>query len=178
MLSKNKKIVVIAGIFLLVIIAVCLTTILIKPNKKALALHEMEKIVSSIRNSYKNSPGYWGLDSKFVINNNIASDVKDGKIVNVYGKNVFIGYDFDTTTLMPGSKTFDVVYKDLTKNECISLLSLDFSEEQKLSLIAIFLKFGDDIDEFSWGGKNKLPISVNIAKRFCKDKNDILWRFE
>lgn len=178
MLDKKKKTIVIIAIVALVAMVVCFGSFLIAPNKNILAMSELETMATAIRNSYKNSPAYWGLDSKFVINNNIANDVKDSKIVNVLGKNTFVGYGFDATTLMPGSKTFDIVYKDLSKSECIALASFEFSEEQKLSLVAIILRIDNKEEEFNWGGENKLPLSVNIAKRFCKEKNDILWRFE
>lgn len=175
---KNKKNLIVLGVSISLIILVCFSIFLIKPDKAALASKELEALASSIRNSYKNSPGYWGLDTKFVISNGLAPDAKDGKIVNLLGKDTLVGYDFEATTLMPGSKTFDIVYKDIDKKECVSLLSVELSEEQKLSLISVILKNNLETIEFSWGGDNKLPISINMAKRFCKNKNDILWRFE
>ncbi|MDR1693600.1 MAG: hypothetical protein LBR70_00180 [Lactobacillaceae bacterium] len=176
-MTKNKKIIA-AAVSVFIIAIVILGIFLMKPNKSSLAKLELENLVSSIRNSYKNSPGYWGLDTKYVINNGLARDAADGKIVNIYGKTTLAGYDFAATTLMPGSKTFDIIYEGLTKEECISLSSIELSDEQKLSLISVFIKSGDIVSEFGWGEENKLPISVNIAKRFCKNNNDILWRFE
>lgn len=175
----NKKSLIIAlAAFTFTIVIICFVSLWGKGSRYDEAVQELETMSNAIRSSYSNSPGYWGLDTKYVTDNNLVSNIKNGSIINVLGKDVFVGYGFEATPLMPGSRTFDIVYKNLNRDECIRLASHNFNEELSASIVSIILRSGDKTEEFGWGEENRLPISVNMAKRFCKDKNDILWRFE
>lgn len=146
-------------------------------NKTNEVISELGDISTNIRNKFKNSPGYWGLDTDFVMENHLAK-IDEGILKNILGKKVLVGSGFQASKLMPGSKTFDVVYRNLDKKECIAIAGYSFTEEQKASLIAIIIRENGEETEFTWGGENRLPISNHTAKRFCKENNDILWRFE
>ncbi|MFV0627057.1 MAG: hypothetical protein ACK5N8_06900 [Alphaproteobacteria bacterium] len=133
-----------------------------------------------IRKEFKNKPGYWGLDNKFIIEKNLINNVNENRIVNGLGKNVIIGKDFEGYKVMPGERTFDVTYIGLNQKECINLVAYELQESQKISLVSVKVKNIEKVVEFSWDGENKLPISIDSAKIVCKNnqQNDILWTFE
>lgn len=152
-----------------------------KPNKKLIqAANEVISLSEDIRKHYRNRPDYWRLNTETVTAENIAPKnlIIDGKIKNALGNEVLVGSGFDGTMVMPGTRSFDIVYKNLSKKDCISLALHSYNEEQKLGLLSITVKDGENISSFTWGGENKLPISIENAKKYCGNHSEIYWTFE
>lgn len=128
---------------------------------------------NSIRDSYKNKNDYWGLNTESVISQNIAAAVE-----NLYNKKVLTGQGFDGALSMPGERSFDIIYKDLNRLQCIRMLTVELQEKDTLGLIKISIKNAGGEADFSWSGENKLPINMKTAKTYCVESNDIMWTFE
>lgn len=146
------------------------------PDRTSLAGEQVISLADNVRNFYKNKPNAWGLNTYSAIQNKIIpQDMLNGRqIKNSLGKDVLLGADMLGNTVMPGSKTFAIVYKNLNKQECKALASLTFSEKFMLSIDEIII-INDTSSTFSWGSANSLPISSQNANDVCKQTNDILW---
>lgn len=167
-----------AGVLLLFIFGIVWMS---RPNPKiAVAAGEVMSAAEEIRKFYRNRPGYWGLNTESVLKNNLLSGfaVQDGKPVNALGKHILIGQGADGNLVMPGARSFDIVYADLDKKECEQLAEFQFTENQSLGLLSITILGNGQQTEFSWGGENRLPITRENARRHCGEKNFLLWTFE
>ncbi|MDD4556136.1 MAG: hypothetical protein PHE89_02245 [Alphaproteobacteria bacterium] len=177
--GMKKKI----GFFLAFLLVVC-GLILIFWLKSGInaekPIAQLFHISQEVRQHFKNRPDYWGLNSDFFTEKNLINKSNQHKMLNEFGKEIVIGTDFDGYKVMPGGRSFDIVYKNLNKEECVALLSYKLSEEQSVSLLSLKLKRGEDVIEFGWGAENKLPVSTDVAKKLCQEnvQNEILWTFE
>ena len=152
-----------------------------RPNPKiTLAAKEVMSVAEEIRKFYRNRPGYWGLNTESVLKNNLlpASFIQNGKTVNALGKNILIGQGAEGNLVMPGARSFDIVFADLDKKECEQLAEFQFTENQSLGLLSITIINNGQQTEFSWGGENKLPITAENARRYCGKQTSLLWTFE
>lgn len=171
-------------ILIVIAIAVGLTLgiyLATKPNQKLIqAANEVISLSENIRKHYRNRPDYWRLSTETVTTENIAPKnlIVDGKIKNALGNEVLVGSGFDGTMVMPGTRSFDIVYKNLSKKDCVALATYSYNEEQKLGLLSISIKNDENITSFTWGGENKLPISIDIAQKHCYNSSEIYWTFE
>lgn len=171
-------------ILIMIVIAIGLTLgiyMATKPNKKLIsAANEVISLSEGIRKHYRNRPDYWRLNTETVIADNIAPKnlIIDGNIKNALGNEVLVGSGFDGAMVMPGTRSFDIIYKNLSKKDCIGLASYSYNEEQKLGLLSITVKNDEDISIFTWGGENKLPILTENAKKHCGHNSEISWTFE
>ena len=171
---KQKKKVIALFFFLLL---VCFLGIFIQSDSKIdLAAQQLNILTDNIRNYYKAKPNAWGLNSYFALKNGIVpQEMMHGRqIYNNLNKEVIIGADLLGNTVMPGSRTFAIVYKNLSFEQCVDLSTFPFSQKLSLSFEKIDI-INTQNNEFSWGNSNSLPISKDKAKEVCKDKNDILW---
>lgn len=171
-------------IILTIVIAVVLAVVIYlttKPNKKLIAAaNEVVSLSEEVRRYYHNRPDYWRLNTETVVREGIAPQgmIFDGKIKNALGNDVLVGNGFDGAMIMPGTRSFDIIYKNLSKKDCIALAAYPYNEKQKLGLLSITIKNGEDVSNFTWGGENELPITVDNAKSRCGDGSDISWNFE
>lgn len=152
-----------------------------RPNQKiVVAANQVVSLAEEIRKHYHNRPDYWRLNTEMVIKENIVpQDMRFGdKIKNALDDNVLVGIDFDGAMIMPGSRSFVIVYKNLSKKDCMILASYVYSEEQNLGLLSITIKNSDSESKFTWGGENKLPVSDNSAKAYCDKNSELSWEFE
>lgn len=152
-----------------------------KPNQKLIqAANEVISLSEDIRKHYRNRPDYWRLNTETVVAEKIAPKnlVIDGKIKNSLDNEVLVGSGFDGAMVMPGTRSFDIVYKNLSKKDCVALASYSYNEEQKLGLLSISIKNDENISSFTWGGENKFPISTENAKNHCENHSEIYWTFE
>ena len=150
---------------------------LAKPDQRIVKAHrQVETLAQEIRNFYRNKPDAWGLNTASAIKNQLVSAdmVNDRLLQNALGKEVLLGADILGNTVMPGSKNAVIVYKNLDKRQCQSIISRNFNEKMLLSLNAVTI-VNETEHKFSWGGKNPLPISADKAQSVCKEANDILW---
>lgn len=171
-------------IIAITIITAAIITILawvIRPNPQiGQAATELALTADNIRVFYQTRPGYWGLNNSIVIKNDLAAQgmIQNGEIKNAFGKTVKIGQDADGNIAMPGSRSFVVSYHNLDKSECTAMAAFRLNENASLSLLEMSLTNVTGTTEFNWGGTNKLPITKEEARKFCRENNTIAWRFE
>ena len=131
-----------------------------------------------IRAFYRNRPDYWGLSHTSVISQKLYDGtIVENKILNSLGKEVVVGGNSSGSQVMPGSRSFVVTYKELNRQECIEISAFRGREQDRLGLIAMSIRNETGVFEFNWGNKG-LPLSKNQAKKYCTEKNDIMWTFE
>lgn len=88
----------------------------VSPNKKVEeAALQVEEIARLVRQNYASRVDYWGLSTQSAIDNNMLTNLSydDGKLINALGKPVKIGSGENGDTVMPGERSFDVVYSGL-----------------------------------------------------------------
>ncbi len=154
----------------------------ITPGKKIEeAARQIEEIAREVRQSFVNQIDYWGLSTKNAVAKNILTILSydDNKLINALGKPVQIGSGENGGIVMPGERSFDVVYDDLSMGECVALATYHFERPEELGLLQITIINEDGSQSFSWGEENyKLPISRQEAKRFCRNVSKVLWTLE
>ena len=95
------------------------------------AAAEVQQLAENIRRFYQNRPDFWGLNTQAVLDKQIAPRAmsKSGRLMNFFGKEVVVGSGIEGMMLMPGSRNFDIVYKNLNKQECVEMASFRFEEK-------------------------------------------------
>ena len=148
--------------------------------KFEIAATELLALSGNIRNFYRIKPDYWGLDKASAIDNKIVPEsmVKEDRIVNILNSDVEIGQGIDGTLTMPGTRSFDITYKNLDFASCVGLASFAFSQEESLGLLSLTIISGDKSHELSWGKEQGLPLALGVAKKFCNEVNNIVWKYE
>ncbi len=142
---------------------------------------ELFALSNKVRVYYSNRPDYWGLNTQKVLSDKILDDslAKDAKIIGVLGNEIIIGQGIEGNVTMPRVKSFDVVYKNLSKTQCRALAAMKMDEKQALGLLSVTINNGLEAKVFAWGiDTNPLPVSYSNAKKLCNDNSDIIWKFE
>lgn len=96
----------------------------VSPNKKVEeAALQVEEIARLVRQNYASRVDYWGLSTQSAIDNNMLTNLSydDGKLINALGKPVKIGSGENGDTVMPGERSFDVVYSGLNTGNALPL---------------------------------------------------------
>lgn len=151
------------------------------PNTKiAEAQQNMFALTENIRNFYKKRPDYWGLSTQSALKNGLIPQMmlKDSKIYSAVGQNILIGSDEAGSVVMPGMRSFYIIYDGVSKKDCVDMVSYPISEQNKLGLLGIIIKNNKEEVVFQWGGENSLPIKKDKATKICRNKSIILWNFE
>ncbi len=175
---KNKILYICVILLLMILFSLC--------NKKEdigteTAVKELQQFSQNIRNFYKNRPDYWGLNTQMVIDKQLypLSMYKDGVLKSHYNTLVLVGNGINADVLMPGAKSFDIVYKYLNKRQCIEFVSYRFSQDFWLGISGVSIINDNKEVLFSWGIDNALPIKNETAKILCKNSNNtIIWHYE
>lgn len=179
MKSKEKIIAYAWGASLIVVVLIGALLCMHRPSPEIVkANQELVGTAERIRGYYRNRPDYWGLSTGEVLKQNLYEGVmNNNRILNNLGKPVVIGADSDGNAVMPGQRSFMIEYRELSRKECIELLSFRWQEEDKLGLLSVSLKNDSGSYDFGWenGG---LPVSRNIAEKSCKKDNMVMWFFE
>ena len=177
----NNTYVIMVGV--IVLLGCFLIIIFSSPNNiPNLAMDEIVNISSNIHNNFKTKPDYWGLNTEYVIDNKLSDEkmIKDEKLVSITGNEVLVGNTESGFIAMPGSHSFDIVYKGLSRRYCVILSSYHLEYAEKIGLLSITIKNKSSEASFAWGAdENKLPISVAEAKKHClSSENTIIWTFK
>lgn len=165
------------GVILLIVLLVGIALRLTKSDEKTeAAAQQVWRLADNIRNYYRNRPDAWGLNSTTTINEGIAPQdmSQDNQLLNILGKGVMVGGDINGSTVMPGSRSFVIIYKNLNERECREIATAKITEKEQLSLTSMIIRNEKDT-HFIWGGENPLPISVKDAKKSCRKNNIIAW---
>jgi len=177
---NNKKNLFILGI-IGVIAVFGLLMALTNRSPKVQPAEIVAKIVEEVHTNYANKANYWGLDSESFASNDILTKFryKGNQLINTLGKPILIGRGESGDVVMPGEKSFDVVFTDLTTKECVGAATYRFEQPENLGLLRITIDHGEKSQVFEWGAEDhKLPISRVEAKRFCSNKSRVMWTFE
>lgn len=141
-------------------------------------INQLFSIADNVRSFYSNKPDYWGLSTKYLIDNKILSeDLIHNDFILLNGDiTVKIGSGVDASVIPPKSATFDIVLSNLNKSQCMAYTEVDFSDQQLLLLdkISIVNDKGEFI--FTWGAENSLPVKKYSSKEFCDNRNNtVIW---
>lgn len=154
----------------------------VTPNQKVeQAALQVAEIAQKVRQHYASRVDYWGLNTQSVVDNNILTNLSyDNKeLTNALNKSVLIGSGENGDTVMPGERSFDVVYDDLSMGECVALAAYRFERPEQLGLLQITIVNGTDRQSFSWGEENyKLPVTRQEAQKICHNGSKVLWTIE
>ena len=151
-----------------------------RPTKTNIAAREVFSVAKTIRMSFADKGSYWGLSNNFLKSNNILTNFRyhDNQLVNVLGKPVLIGSGEKAEVSMPGDKSFDVVYTDLSAKECVKLSSYRPEQSETLALLRITV-IGSRTQVFEWSeNANRLPVEQRKAKSICSEHSKVIWTFE
>lgn len=153
----------------------------VRTNQKIIdTMDNLVQLTENIRRNYKNRPDYWGLSTDSVVQKQIApaAMLQNGKLVCPVSSDVSVGSDETGSMVMPGMRSFYIAFKNLSKKDCVDLAVFPLSEKNKLGLLSVTIKSGDEETLFQWGGEASLPITKEQAAKKCRNKNIILWNFE
>lgn len=186
-LGKRLKVIIIryrtiiAAVVLLLLFAMMAWFVATRSNQKiVVATNNMLQLAEETRRYYHNRPDYWGLSTSSVIDKKIAPAhmISGNKLLNPLEAEFNIGSGADGAMIMPGTRSFDIAYQNLSKKDCIDLATYSLSEESKLGLLSITVNNSENETVFTWGGKYKLPISRENASHICQNLSNIIWNFE
>ena len=150
-------------------------------NESEEAMTEISDLTNAIHDKFQKKPDYWGLNSEYVINNSLFDEkkIKDNKLVSVLGNEILVGSDNSGAVAMPGTQSFNIVYKNISRKDCVILSSYNLDYAEKIGLLSITIINSKGEKAFSWGGNEALPISVSTAKDNCfSSENTIVWTFK
>ena len=144
------------------------------------AARQLIRLVDIIHRNFQAKPDFWKLDTNWLVDNNMVPQemLKDTQIVNALGNPVLVGLGIDGQMLMPGARSFDIVYKDLSKRECVALASYNYPQAQTLGLISLTIVNGAEEKMLVWGEGVGLPLSTEEAAEICQKRNILIWNFE
>lgn len=176
--TKTKITAVAAGILLAAAIGIgfCLRT-----NRAERAAAEVINIAADVHKLFAHKASYWTLNNDSLRSNDILTNYayKNNQLVNALGKPVLIGKGEDGTVVMPGEKSFDVVYTDLSAKECVNVAAYRYQQQEMLGLLQITIIGAEKSRIFEWGAETyKLPVTRPEAEHFCSDKSKVIWTFE
>lgn len=176
--TKTKIATAATGILLAAAVCVWLG---LKSNKTDRAAAEVINIAADIHKLYANKANYWMLGNSSLRSNDILTNYqyKNNQLVNALGKPILIGKGEDGDVVMPGEKSFDVVYTDLSAKECIAVATYQYEQQELLGLLQITIIGKEQSRIFEWGAETyKLPVIRPEAERFCSDGSKVIWTFE
>lgn len=136
------------------------------------------EISNEIRAHFIGKPDYWGLNTDYILKNNVLSSkfISDNKIVLNNGISLLIGNGKNADTVMPLSQSFDIVINGLNKAQCIAYVEANINKDNLVFLDKITISNSINSSSYEWGGKNLLPVKKYSAKEFCIDKNNtVIW---
>ena len=136
-------------------------------------------MTDDIRLYFSDKADYWGLNTDYIIKNNVINDsfVKDGKIVLGIDKNVLVGRGSAGEIILPRSNNFDVVLKNIDKVDCEAYLKANISDENQMKLLSISIENEVNKYTFEWGNNQyPLPVDKSSADNVCANSpNTIIW---
>lgn len=178
-ITKQQIYILIA--FMSLLIGVVMWQYITPGRKTEQAATQLVEIAERIRRKYAAKIDYWGLNTQVVINNKILQEFStDGEnLINALGKPFNIGQGENAETVMPGEKSFDIIYTGLSMGECIALASFPMKHPEEVGLLKITIINAKENKTFNWGANDyKLPISRDAARKVCKKDSKIIWTIE
>ena len=146
------------------------------------AISDIFSITDSIRHHYIGKPNYAGLSTDYVIREKIFDNrfIREGKIYIGKNINILIGKGKDALPLMFFDNSFDIIAKNVSKVDCISLVEANIAEENIVKLQKITIINPNGEHSFQWDdGKYSLPVKRYSAKDICYNtENIVIWSVE
>lgn len=153
-----------------------------KPDSRvAKAAEQVIEIADAVHKNYIGKPSYWKLNNQTTIDNKILTNrfYKRGELVNALGKPILIGSGINGDPVMPGERSFDIVYTGLSQHECVALATHGYEQSKTLGLLQITINNGEESQSFGWGEEDyELPVSRLAAKKFCQKNSSVIWTME
>lgn len=167
------------AVWIILVIMLFTSSLLMLANgdkRAAAASEQVWAIAGNIRNYYRSRPDAWGLTTETAVSEGMipAEMLTDNRPLNALGKEILIGSDIDGGMVMPGSRSFAIIYKNLNESECREIATMAMSEKEQLGLTSMAIVNNQET-RFVWGGENPLPISATNAKKNCRKNNLIAW---
>jgi hypothetical protein len=178
-----KRIVTIAG----VVAINTLIIVLVINGQRDIGAQEAGRqiynLAQNIRHHYQARPNFWGLSTQYVVQNKLyPTDMRfDGNnLVGYFGNKVIVGGGADGTPVMPSVKQFVIVYKDLSKLQCIGFISNKFNNDFWLGIRRVSLNNEYKTYNFGWTKDTYiLPVPKSTANKLCSNNNNsIVFHFE
>lgn len=179
MLKKTNKSIWITILVLLLLVLFGLFSCS-EENNKEISL-EIEKLSTNIRRHYQNKPDFWGLNTQAVLDNKIYPNkmLRNNRLVGLFGAPVSVGRGLNAETIMPGAKSFDIIYKGLNKKQCLAVATSELKQDVWLGVAGISIGNTEKLQRFSWDSSTySLPIKKAQAKRLCGKNSVVIWHFE
>ena len=146
------------------------------------SISDVFTITDSIRQHYIGKPTYAGLSTDYVISEKIVDNrfIRDGKVIIGKNINVLIGKGKNASPLMFFDNSFDIIAKDISKVDCISLVEANIQEENIVKLQKITVINAKGEFSFQWNdGQYSLPVKKYSAKDICNNgENVVIWSVE
>ena len=147
------------------------------PKRVNEAMREITEIVDDIHKNYVRKNSYWGVNSS-TLESNKRLRRRGNQTVNAFGKPILVGQGENGDTVMPGDRTFDVVFTELSFGECVRSATSNFASPETLGLMQVKI-IGKSEQVFIWGNKQyNLPLPEFQAKEFCDKDSKVIWTFE
>lgn len=176
--TKIELVALFLAILLLAAVCLCFCLSTTVTDKAAA---QVVSIAADVHKLYTHKASYWRLNNDSLRSNDILTNYryKNNQLVNAFGKPVLIGKGEDGDTVMPGEKSFDVVYTDLSARECVKIATYQYKQQEMLGLLQITIIGQEKSRIFEWGAETyKLPVIRPEAERFCSDDSKVIWTFE
>lgn len=183
-LKFNNKNFLYALIFTFCLAMVVVLLVLLRQSDNGIkeTRNELISLSHNIREHYKMRPDFWGLNNSEAIKNNLIPQtvgINENTLKGFWGKEIIIGSNEQGHTIMPTQKNFAITYKNLSKEECVSLASERFNEEFWLGIAKVSVLSGEKVQFFEWGaGEFGLPLVKKQAKKLCKNNNIVVFYFQ
>ena len=177
--KNNKPIIVVCGLLALCLVALCIWPSSNKVYVKA--ARELTDLTSNIRKHFQHRPDFWGLNTQMVLDKKLYPHtmLQNGVLLSALDSQVLIGRGKEAEIIMPTAKSFDIVYKNLTKKQCEGLLLAEYEQKFWLGISDLSIITKQRETKFSWtDDKYKLPPTKAIVKKFCDDEATVIWHNE
>lgn len=177
---KNNKQIIIACCLLLL----CLSTFFVWPKSDKIyigAAQELSDLIANIRKHFQHRPDFWGLNTQMVLDKKLCPHtmLQNGVLLSALGNQVLIGRGKEAEIIMPAAKSFDVVYKNLTKKQCEGLLLAEYNPKFWLGVNGLSIITKQKETKFSWtDDERRLPPNTTSVKEFCDNSATIIWHNE
>ena len=167
-----------SGIFIALALvgAICFLSYILMQNPYQFIHKDILKTADNIRSYYRDSPGYWKLDTNAAQNASLIAE----ELLQHPEFDLKIGQGANGELSMPYNITFDITISHLNKSACIGLSETKISEKHRIGLHKITILTPDKTTEFVWGDKEHgLPISKWETRHICQStENKIIWTFQ
>lgn len=143
------------------------------------AARQVTRLAEIIRQEFAAKPDFWGLSAQSLAENaDLPPEMKTSRgLTNLLGKPILVGGDENGAAVMPGNRSFKIIFTGLNRSECIQLAAYVYPQQEALGLLNMAVINDLQQEVYSWGEDQALPIAPETAKKVCNVENKIVWTF-